>query len=416
MKEMIVTLLPHALRFLPLVAVLSLMMRSEYNKRFHLFFPVQVAFMIMSAVVSFCWFATGREFVFYYGPYWEIIERGTLKALSSVTGTIGVSCLFLGWTYSEREKFTLGCRQIDIVRYRYGLGYGLSIIIHFAATVLCGILLECKAREAALWAFTTIVWGCIPQALICLRIVINREHREKRALELWAQKGENSADRFLVLQDMAKYLTDADVHRNMGYRETMGKVIMQWLMGACRPILKDYGITAESVKRCSAIYHEISERLPQEERMLFEEDILKYVCTMIEEKTDKTGDAPVALLCAGYMRYLFSQSPTEMETRIIRTVYYSQHENLSYQTFGSMMKAFSCGLEWYQYLTQRMGLPKYAELGKPKNAYMEIAFKALIHSVFEDDVQNNDDKDVVEDTLDYVQIAWNQVYPGGGHE
>lgn len=437
---------------LPLIALLSILMRSKHGRKFHFLFPVQVALMIMSIGVSYHWFTTEKEFLYNYGSLWKIVERGTLEAFSSVMGTIGMSCLFFGWTYSEREKNTLGQKQIDIVRYVFGQGYGLSVIIHFVVTVLCWILLKCKAREATLWAFATVIWGCIPQALIFLRIVVNRENREKKALKLWEHEAKDAKDakkKFLVFRRMARNLSVSDIHSNVGYCNTMSQVIAAWLLACFVADEDNHGITDANIKHCSAIFNEIAERLPKEERAFFEEDILKLTCETLSKEEGKAKEMAIALLCAGYIGYLIAQSPSEMKHRIRRVTYYSKHENSFYHQFGYMLAAFHCGLEWYQFLTQRMGVPQNARIGQLENADMGIAFEALIYSVYNDDgkngnVENSSDKNGNADnridesgnvenssdesgnaenssaensneqnTLNLAQIAWAQVYLGG---
>lgn len=380
--------------------------RSRNNKRVHFLFPVQLFLALMSFGISVCWFTTGQEFLYNYGNFWDMVERGTLDSLSSVTGTIGVSCLFFGWTYSEREKVTLGYRQIDIVRYKYGFGYGLSIFIHFSATVLCSILLKCKAREAALWTFLTIVYGCVPQVLIFLRIVINKENREKIALDQWCYEAEEASEKIYILQNMTKHLSDINVYHNTEYRNTLGYVFSQWLISCVKRDQTRYGITVKNVKSASTIFKEIAERIPQKEQLLFEENILKFVCSAFPKKISKYKSAALTLLCVGYIRYLYLLDSKSINFRIQRIVYYVQQENNAYREFGIMLKALTNGLEWYHFITQRRDVPDSVVTCDSINSYINDAFIQLIVSIFEDDKQ-------VERN---AKIAWHQAYGGGTFE
>lgn len=122
-------------------------------------FPGHFALAFFTTVLCIRLFATDRDLID-YGCFWNVIERGTIEALTSVMSIVGVGSILLGWIYSERDKLTLGKSQIDMIHYCYGWGYAGSIIIHFGASALAILMLKCAAKEAALWAFFTVAWGC----------------------------------------------------------------------------------------------------------------------------------------------------------------------------------------------------------------------------------------------------------------
>lgn len=243
----------------------------------HMWFSLQATFIISTFIIAIYWFVSGNEFLFDYGDAWLIIERGTLKSISSVVGVVGIGSLLLGWTYGERDKVTLGKTQIDIIHYLYGIGYSLGIILHFIATALCIILIECEAKEASMWAFITVIVGCVPQMSICLRVVFNLANRERVALLLWKieagifeedtskkltniskikswilekiscnkiNSAKKEARNYAVEIDsnsiannikidvainMANYLSDFDIRHNLEYQTVVAEIIAKWL-------------------------------------------------------------------------------------------------------------------------------------------------------------------------------------------
>lgn len=394
MKELILILL---------IAVpsVSVIMNRGHNRKLHLLFPVHLSLALVTFCISLNWFAIGQEFLFYYGSVWDVVERGTLEALSSAVSIVGVSSILLGWTYSERDKFTLGKRQIDMIHHKLGHGYALSMITHFSATALCILTLKCSAREATLWAFVTVLWGCIPQVFICLCIALNRENREKLALELWKNASTEKTDKFSVIQEMVRYLDDVDVRHHRGYRDSISTAIAEWLHSCYDGNRADYGASVENIKTASAIYREISESVPAQEQELFEEDILKTIGAQLDVTNDRNESALLLLAC-GYYRFLYGKDPDEMKHRISRAVYYSQKQDTTFKLFGKFMSDFNGGLEWYQFLNQRRSAPEYSEKGAQRNAYIGFAFEQLLLSIFEDDGPN---------VLRDAKLSWEQMYP-----
>lgn len=394
MKELILTLLI-------VVTFVSMIMNRCHNCKRHILFPIHISLALVTFYISFNWFITGQEFHFNYGSIWAVVERGTLEALSSAVSIIGVSCILLGWTYSERDKRTLGKRQIEIIHYKLGYGYALSLITHFGATALCSLMLKCSAREATLWAFITVLWGCILQAFICLCIALNRENREKLALELWKKDNTKEVNKFAAIQKMVRYLDDVDVRHHRGYRDSISTAITGWLYSCYDVKRTDHGASVENIKIASAIYREISGRVPAQEQALFEEDILKTIGMQLDVTEDKNESALV-LLCCGYYRFLYGKDPDEMKYRINRAVYYSQKQNTTFKLFGEFMSDFNGGLEWYQFLNQRRSAPEYSTKEAQRNEYIGFAFEQLILSIFEDDGPN---------VLRDAKLSWEQMYP-----
>lgn len=379
----------------------SIIINRHHNRKLHLLFPTHVSLAVVTFCISLNWFATGQEFIFNYGSMWDVVERGTLEALSSVMSIVGVSCILLGWTYSERDKLTLGKRQIEMIHCRLGYGYALSLIIHLGATALCNLMLKCSAREATLWAFITVLWGCIPQAFICLWIALNRENREKIALELWKKATTKEVNKFLVIQEMVGCLNDVDVRHHRGYRDAISTAITGWLHSCYDKDRSDHGVSVENIKTTSAIYREISESVPAQELELFEEDILQAIGAQLTVAEDKDESALVLLSC-GYYRFLYGKAPDKMKHRINRAIYYSEKQNTTIKLFGEYMTDFNDGLEWYQFLNQRRSAPEYSGKEAQRNAYIGVAFEQLLLSIFEDDGPN---------VLQDAKLSWEQLYP-----
>lgn len=394
MQELLVTLLV-------VFFTVSVAMGRTHDRKLHLWFPGHFSLAIVTTYISLRWFVTGQEFLFSYGQIWGIVERGSLDALSSTMGIVGVSCILLGWTYGDRDKVTLGKRQIDMIHHTLGYGYAVSLVTHFAATALCILMLKCTAREAALWAFATVLWGCIPQANICLCIALNRKNREQLALDLWKKECSEKDDKFEVIQNMAEHLNDVDARHNKEYRRAMGINITDWLHSCHENNSSDCGITVENIKIASRIYREVSERVPALDQELFEEDIMEAICAQLNVAEAKNEKALV-LLCCGYYRYLYAQKPSELSSHINKIVYYSQKGDVTFKLFGELLQDFKYALEWYQFLNHRTGAPEYLATCSRRDPYIGIAFEHLILSIFENDgpsVQQN------------AKLAWNQVYP-----
>lgn len=383
---------------LVLVVLIVTTMCIAYRQKIHLFFPIHFALALITMFISLRWFITGQEFLFSYGNVWEAVKRGSLDALSSVMSIVGVTCLLLGWSYSERDKVTLGKRQIDMIHHILGHGYALSIVTHIATTAGCMIMTKCSAKEAALWAFVTVIWGCIPQALICLYVTLNRKNRENLALKIWKHDGKKTDDGFMVVCSMAKHLGDIDVRHNKEYCKTMSGILISWLRNCNTG--EHFCITEDIIKAISALFREFAERIPKEDQILFEEDFLKSACNLLSiEKSDR-DKVVLTLLCCGYYRYLYMQAKENIAHRIERAVYYSQQTDYVFKELGGLLKDFNCALQWYQFLMQRNRLPEGISNEGLRAEYISTAFEQLITSLFEDDGEN---------AQKYAQLAWNQM-------
>lgn len=198
---------------------------KTHDCRFHLLFPIHFSLALITAFICGTWFLTGREFVFDYGSLWGCIQRGSLEALSAPMSIVGVGSVLLGWTYGERDKRTLGKRQVDMVHHFFGHGYTISLIVHIVSTVLCLIMLKCASREASLWSFVTVFWGFVSQAIVCLFVTLNRKKQESLALALW-ETDRRGKDTFQVIQNMVEYLSDADVRCSKAYRTMLGSIFV----------------------------------------------------------------------------------------------------------------------------------------------------------------------------------------------
>ncbi len=347
-----------------------------------------------------------------YGCFWNVIERGTIEALTSVMSIVGVGSILLGWIYSERDKLTLGISQIDMIHHCYGWGYAGSIIIHFGASALSILMLKCAAKEAALWAFFTVVWGCVPQAWICLTIAMNREHREILAVQLWKQQGSVRNEQVGVIHKMAGYLNETEVRYNSKYSEALGSVIKNWLLDHYDEKSTSRGISEGNIKAGSAIFRELIDKISKQDHAAFEEEILKVVCKQLEVDNNlnkERKNIAAHLLGCGYIRFLYAQASGEVERRISRAVYFYQQENEVYQNCIDWIQDCLCALEWYLFLNQRTEVPRNAHGKSLKTEYLEKedAFFQLILSIEED--KSGDLEEI-------ARISWQQVQPGGEHE
>lgn len=389
------------LTFLIVYFLISLLIcLITHDLKLHLFFPIHFSLALITLYICAKWFLTGTEFVFNYGSLWICIQRGSLKALSETMSIVGVGSVLLAWTYGERDKCTLGKRQIDMVHHIFGHGYTVSLMSHIGSSVLCLMMLKSSASEASLWSFITVLWGCVTQATICLFITLNRKERERLALELW-ERDRRERDTFQVIRDMARYLNDADVRNNIEYRSMIGRIIYFWLYNAYDKTSQDYGITVEKVKTASRIYREIAESVPALDRDIFEEDILQVVCTQLGIIEPKRSFALV-LLCFGYYRFLYAEQPEVRARRIYRIVFFSKTRDLELRQFGELLQECHHAMEWYQFLNQCEGLPEYRVTAPRRDAYVRNAFQHLILSFFEEsspDIQRT------------AMLAWDQAHP-----
>lgn len=375
-----------------------------------LLFPFHFALTIFAFVLSGYWFCTGKNVIKYDSLWMSIVERGTIDALVAVMSVVGVSSVLLGWIYSERDKLTLGKSQVDMIHYKYGFGYAGSVIAHFVSSALAILMLKCTAKEAALWAFFAVAWGCFPQAQICLMIAMNREHRESLAVQLWEQDSSISKERVDVIRNMSEYLSDTEVRYNTRYRDTLGTVIKDWLLAQYTEAVASRGINQNGIKMVSAFFRKIVDKIPEEERATYEEELLKSVCDKLNSEKNLEEDrqnAAALLLGCGYIRFLYAQAKEELGKQINRTVYFHQHGNKVYQNCLDWMQDMLCALEWVLFLKQQTVVPRNASGKSPECEYAETAFVQLILSLWKEK-----DSDIEE----IAKISWRQLKIGGEQE
>ena len=372
------------------------------KRKIHVMFPGHFALATIALLFSAHWFGTGEDWID-YGSFWNIVERGTIEALTSVMSIVGVGSILLGWIYSERDKLTLGKSQVDMIHYCYGFGYAGSVIVHFGASALAILMLKCTAKEAALWAFFTVAWGCIPQAWICLMIAMNRERREVLAVQLWKQDGCIRNHQIHVVHEMAGYLNETDVRYNPRYRNALGTVIKSWLLEHYDETGKSRGITEVNIKTASVIFREIVEKIPEQERATFEEEILKTVCDQLNADGDleeERQNVAALLLSCGYIRFLYAQAKEKLGKQINRTVYFHQQENKVYHNCLNWIQDMLCALEWVLFLKQQAEVPRNATGKSLKEDYIEHVFVQLILSVWE-----GNDLDIEK----IARVSWQQL-------
>ena len=384
------------------VLVLLIIRIFTRDTKIHLLFPVHFSLAIITVYICFKWFSSEKEFVFNYGLLWRCIERGSLEALTEALGIIGVGSVLLGWTYGERDKLTLGKRQDDMVHHIWGYGYALSFITHIGATVLCLIMLKCAALEASLWAFITVLWGFVSQVIICLVITLNGKRREKIALMLW-ERDRWEKKKSLVIQNMAEHLSNADVRNNGNYLDMMGRMVYDCLYDFYDDENTCDAISAEQLKAVSKIFCEITDRIPQRDKDLFEESIFRAVCArsgIIEPRRSRI----LALLAVGYYRFLYVSDKKELPNKIGRFVYYSQKQNPNSKLVGELLRECHHALAWYQFINQSASIPEYAGLAPRRNGCIETTFRQLVLSLFEG----------AESDIQYIAtLAWDQIHSRG---
>lgn len=187
-------------------------------------FLVQFIFSAVAFFLGIIWFLFGIELLPNLHYLWPIVQRGSLGAISSVAGIMGISSILFGWAYGERDKKTLGKTQIQLIKKTFGPEYSASVVVHFGVTVLCLLLANIGARDGALMAFVALIWGCILHAIICVFIVMNRTNRERIALLAWKDDRD-----FASIDSMITFLNDEGVYYHKGYRKVLCQKIGDWI-------------------------------------------------------------------------------------------------------------------------------------------------------------------------------------------
>lgn len=406
--------------------------KVKCTKNIHFMFPAQTTFLVITIIVSLYWFFSDKEFLFYYGRLWKFVQKGSLEAISSTTAIIGVSSLLLGWTYGERDKTTLGKPQIEVIHYLYGRGYGISIIFYFVSTALCLLFVACRAKEAALWAFFTVIFGVLTQIIICIRIVFDLDNREKNVLLLWQiesniippKKGivsrilkknkqtcctctSTKEVRLEVINDMANNLSDSYIRHNDKYMATIAEIIVEWTKTIENDNFLYSEIMQKRVQELSRSLRELFERLPKEESALWEEKLINMICCKCEGNSKFSEN----ILSVSYFCFLYFRSEEDIKSRICIITQYSGDRSKSYERFCELLKAFYYGHQWYKFLYKNAPLSETLLCGNVLDYYIDGAFELLV-SVLEEKTQANQQKRYINEK-DIATIAWNQVVSRG---
>lgn len=370
--------------------------------KIHPMFRLQFLFAIVSFIFSVWWFWGDQQLLINCASLSAMVERGTFEALSSVMSIVGVGSIFFGWIYSDRDKLTLGKSHIDIIHYRYSEGYAGSIVVHFCTTALAIVMLKCAAREAALWSFFSVAWGCLTQTIICCNIMMNRITREKYALEMWQQDGGEHGD-ISVIYKMVECLGDAGVRYNQGFIETLGAVIKCWLLSSYNNHIYT-NKASDIIKNISIIVRKISDKVPALEHTGFEEKVLRAVVNSIEkEKLSQVKiDDLLMILNCGYISYVYSKDKEKTGHHIEEVLCYFQNDNKTYNTFSKQMQATYCALEWFLFIEKQISAPIGVGSESLENgmACQGKNFVQMIHSMF---------SDLEADSDNHAAIAWGLV-------
>lgn len=379
---------------------------------------VQFFLMILGLFLGGIWFFTGFEMIPQSWRVWKILQRGSLAAIETVAGVLGIGNILFGWIYSERNKLILGKTQFELIQNRYANMYTASVITHFSATVLCLLLAKVGAREGALCSFLALLWGCIPQVMICYQIAFNQKGSENIALRLWKGTAITDYKKAAVIVEMTKYLGDTAIYVHEGFRECLFYKIVEWLR--MFPEIKNQAqlnptIMANDIRRISLQLRMVAEKVPESEQSHFFGDLFKNTNTYVGEQfvPKKEKLLLAELLCCGYLHYLFTKfgdsrvTSNEMlrvdalANEISKLLYYSQNHGMVYTHISTYLQELLEGLEWYMFLTRRVPLPRYSTKRNRKVSVADEFFIAFISSVFD-----YDDKTRLEEK---VGIAWRQV-------
>lgn len=392
--------------------------RKEGNYSWLLF--VQFYLMILSLLFGGSWFLTGVEMLPPGCWIWQILQRGSLAAIETAAGILGIGNILFGWIYSERNKLILAKTQFELIQSRYANLYTASVIAHFSATILCLLLAKAGAREGAFFSFLTLLWGCIPQAMICYQIAFNQKGSEDIALHLWEKSEMADYKKAAVIMEMTKHLGDAAVYGHDGYHELLFHKIGEWLR--LFPEIKNQAQLntapmTNDIRRISLQLRMMAEKVPEPEQSHFYGDLFKSVSRYIGggffsgfTRTEKLLQAE--LLCCGYLHYLYTKSGDVRTTsgerqvdtlanQISKLLYYSQDQGMVSVHISAYLQELLEGLEWYMFLTQRVQSPRYSSKRSRKVGVADEIFTAFISSVFD-----YDDKTELEIN---AGIAWKRV-------
>lgn len=405
-------------------------------------FLLQGILAVAALVSGGYWFVTGEGLFPVCTPLGTILQRGSLEAIESVAGVVGIGNILFGWTYTGRDKLTLGKSQSDLIRYLFGPGYAASVMIHFSMTALCLLFAKVGDKQGALFAFLTLLWGCIPQALICAMIAMNQRRREATALSMW-RKDDTSGALETKVTEMIGHLGESDACKHEGYWDALCEVMAKWLTSlSTESFLQPTSMVqdAEKIAIVSFKLRDIIEKTPTLQQNRYGEALLATICAKMEGSGEDGGldvmDSKAALLSCAYFHFLFgtvtnpddlvrdsgSVGETEgktdhLSTRIAELGYYdTAYRGSNFTHVTSYLRSLLTGVEWYMFLTRRTGVPRHIVYQQPTPPTDDgNAFKALIRAIFGEDSRvrtraaSGEDSEARDEGHDYPSIAWGQV-------
>lgn len=393
-------------------------------------FLIQGILAVVAMASGGYWFVTGEEAFPICASLGAILQRGSLEGIESVAGVVGIGNVLFGWTYAGKDKLTFGKSQNDLIRHLFGPGYAASVMIHFSMTALCLLFTKVGAKQGALFAFLALLWGCIPQALICERIAMNQRYREVTALSMWRDdKADENLD--AKVTKMIGLLGESEAYRQGEYWDALCEVMEKWLTSLSEESFRQSASMVQDAEKIAAVsvkLRDIIGKVPPLQQNRCEEALLTTICAKMEGLGKDGGsnakDGKVALLSCAYFHFLFGKvtnpddlgrkpgSAGEMEgktdhlsARIAELGYYDTvYQGSCFAHVTSCLRSLLTGVEWYMFLTQRTGVPRHIVHQQPTPPTDDgNAFKALIHAIFGEDSESRDED------YDYPSIAWGQV-------
>lgn len=393
-------------------------------------FCTQIFLFAAALLFSGSWFLSGREFTPPDDWIWTILQRGSLAAIETSAGILGIGNFLFVWIYGERDKLTLGRSQSDLIERKLGrYTYTLSVTVHFISTVLCLLLVKTGVREGAFLAFLTLIFGCVLQAMVCFQIALNRRGREKLAIKAWEE--EPLQGHYLespVIMRMSEFLGDPAIYANQEYREVLFLKIAEWLsrfpgVDGSRPAAEEdpkalavrIDTRSRDIKAISSRLRAILEKIPASEASRFNEQLVDFLCRRWDASADPEKRAScfaqAELLLCGYFHYLYNiggtgsaieQNLDFISVRISALTYFSSNHGQTFSHITLFLRELLEGLEWYLFLTQKTTLPRYTfhRGGKVCGDDAGI-FIALIRSIF--------DQEEPAELRKLAAIAWTQV-------
>lgn len=304
--------------------------------------PVYFLFVLISVCVTAHWFLSEGGYIFNNAKIWSILRKGSMEALSSVMGVIGIGSVIISWTFKERDSITLGQPMSEIITYWIGEGYNLSFILHFFCTAAAIVMLNCKAEESAFWFSFTVLFGCIPHALVCVRILMDKNQRERIAVELWEQKSCEPENAEEVISQMVSYIDEPYVRNNSNYKKTIGKNFGTWVSTDFETHKQQKNVTKVAER-----FRELAQAVPKEEQADYELAIIKSACDTLAGENNRIEW--ICILCGGYYIYLYTCGEETVRRRLeIMRLYYSV--NMETKDFCKYETAFYHAYQWYMFL------------------------------------------------------------------